>query len=320
MPLIPQSDYKPPFYLFNAHLQTIVPGLFRKVEGVHYTRERIDTSDGDFLDLDWSVKGNKRIAILSHGLEGDSYRPYIRGMVKELNANGWDAVAWNFRGCSGEVNRNLRFYHSGATEDLEEVIRHVLQKNQYQSIVLIGFSLGGNLTLKYLGEQSKNIYPQIKKAVVFSVPCDLQTGSLKMAGFGNKVYMTRFLRHLRKKVQAKAALMPDKIHDREYHLIKNFRDFDDRYTAPLHGFKDAIDYWTQCSSRNFLHTIAIPTLIVNAKNDPFLSPECFPENQVKELQHVFLEIPQEGGHCGFYAKDLHGKYWSEERAVRFLET
>jgi predicted alpha/beta-fold hydrolase len=318
MPVIPQSAYKPPFYLFNAHLQTIIPSLLRKVEGVEYKRERIDTTDGDFLDLDWSCKGNKRIAILSHGLEGDSNRPYIKGMVRELNVNGWDALAWNFRGCGGEINRNLRFYHSGATEDLEAVIVHALQTQQYNEIVLIGFSLGGNLTLKYLGEREKNVYPQIQKAVVFSVPCDLQTGSLKMADLSNKIYMTRFLRHLRKKVQAKSLLMPDKINDKDYHLLKTFKDFDDRYTAPLHGFKDAIDYWTKCSSKNYLQTIAIPTLIVNAKNDPFLSPECFPHHQVKDLPNVFLEIPEEGGHCGFYATDLHGRYWSEERALEFI--
>jgi predicted alpha/beta-fold hydrolase len=319
MPVIQQSDYKAPFYLFNAHLQTIIPGLFRKVDGVKYQRERIVTADNDFLDLDWSCKGNNRIAILSHGLEGDSQRPYIKGMVKELNTHGWDALAWNFRGCGGEINKNLRFYHSGATEDLEEVIAHALQKKSYESIVLIGFSLGGNLTLKYLGERGKALRSQIKRSVVFSVPCDLQSGSTKMAGFGNKVYMSRFLKHLRKKVQAKALLMPGQINDKDYHLIKTFKDFDDKYTAPLHGFKDAVDYWTQCSSKHFLKGIAVPTLIVNAKNDPFLSPECFPFSIVNDLPHVYLEAPEEGGHCGFYSNSLSGKFWSEERAIKFLE-
>lgn len=317
MPLI-KSDYKPPFYLFNAHLQTIVPSLLRRVTGVQYQRERLETSDGDFLDLDWSRKGNNRLVILSHGLEGDSRRSYILGMVKALNEEGWDALAWNFRGCGGEINRNLRFYHSGSTEDLEEVITHASQQPPYQTIALIGFSLGGNLTLKYLGERKDSLRPQIKKAVVFSVPCDLQAGSLKMAQPGNTIYMRRFLKHLRKKVQAKALLLPGQIHDRDYHLLKNFRDFDDRYTAPLHGFKDAIDYWSQCSSKNFLRGIPIPTLIVNAKNDPFLSPECSPGDQVADLPNVYLETPEDGGHCGFYRDTLHGRYWSEERALRFL--
>ncbi len=131
--------------------------------------------------------------------------------------------------------------------------------------------------------------------------------------------MIRFLKHLRKKVQAKSLLMPDKINDKDYHLIKNFKDFDDKYTAPLHGFKDAVDYWTQCSSKHFLKGIAIPTLIVNAKNDPFLSPDCFPYSIVKDLPHVFLETPEEGGHCGFYSNSLHGRFWSEERTIKFID-
>jgi uncharacterized protein len=280
MPLVSQSAYKPPFFLFNAHLQTIIPSLLRRVDGVRYERERIETADEDFLDLDWACPGHNRLAILSHGLEGDSRRPYIMGMVRELNAGGWDALAWNFRGCGGEINRQLRFYHSGATDDLEAVISHALRQKAYQSIALIGFSLGGNMTLKYLGERGTELRPQIRKSVVFSVPCDLQTGALKMARMSNAIYMRRFLRHLRRKVRAKALLMPDKINDMGYHLIKNFKDFDDRYTAPLHGFRDAIDYWNQCSSKNYLRTIAVPTLIVNAKNDPFLSPECFPAQVV----------------------------------------
>jgi hypothetical protein len=319
MPLISQSDYKSPLFLFNGHLQTIIPGLFRRVDGIRYQRERIETPDHDFLDLDWSKTNASRLAIISHGLEGNSQRPYVLGMVRELNRNGWDALAWNFRGCSGEMNRNLQFYHSGATEDLEVVIQHALAQQHYKTIALIGFSLGGNLTLKYVGERGLDILPQIKKAVVFSVPCDLKTGALKMGTLSNKVYMWRFLKHLRQKMEAKAAVMPQQLNIVAFHKIKNFKQFDDRYTAPLHGFKDAIEYWSHCSSKNYLHTIAIPTLIVNAKNDPFLSPECFPSEQVSELPHVYLEIPETGGHCGFYQNSLHGRYWSEERAIRFLE-
>lgn len=328
MPLIPHSDHTAPFYLFNGHLQTIVPSVLRKVKGVNYQRERILTSDGDFLDLDWSrvesrmesrsVGEFNRLAILSHGLEGDSYRPYILGMVRELNAQGWDALAWNFRGCSGETNQVLRFYHSGATEDLEAVVQHALKTGKYTTIALIGFSLGGNLTLKYLGEKGKDLPPEIKRSVVFSVPLDLQACSTKLGLPGNTIYNQRFLRSLRRKVATKAALMPDRLSLDAYQKVRTVEDFDEYYTAPLHGYQGAKDYYQRCSAKHFLATIAIPTLIVNAKNDPFLSEECYQEALVRDLPHVFLEVPDKGGHCGFFSNSLHGTYWSEERALQFL--
>jgi len=320
MPLILHSDHSSPFYLFNGHLQTIIPSVLRKVKGVNYRRERIRTDDGDFLDLDWSdsVQPSRRLAILSHGLEGDSRRPYMLGMVRELNAQGWHAMAWNFRGCSGEPNSLLRFYHSGATEDLAHVVEWALQTGLYDSLALIGFSLGGNLTLKYLGERGRNLPSEIKRAVVFSVPMDLQACSRKIAIRSNFIYSRRFLKSLRKKVKTKSLLMPDRLSLNAYRKVRSIEDFDEYYTAPLHGFGGATDYYQQCSSKYFLAHISIPTLIVNAKNDPFLAPECYTEDLVKDLAHVFLEIPQKGGHCGFFSNTLHGTYWSEKRALQFL--
>lgn len=320
MPLISESDHQSPFFLLNGHFQTIIPSLFRRVKGVQYQRERIRTPDDDFLDLDWSKSGHQadRLAILSHGLEGDSSRQYILGMVKALNAQGWDALAWNFRSCSGEPNSQLRFYHSGATEDLEAVVTHALQKGKYQQIALIGFSLGGNLTLKYLGEKGTQLYPQIQRSVVFSVPLDLMASSIKIGIRSNGIYNRRFLNSLRNKVKHKAAMMPDRLSLDAYKKIKTIKDFDEYYTAPLHGFGSAEEYYRHCSAKHFLSTISIPTLIVNARNDPFLAPECYPEELVKDLPNVFLEIPQKGGHCGFYSDALHGTYWSEKRALQFL--
>jgi predicted alpha/beta-fold hydrolase len=320
MPLIPHSDHSAPFYLFNGHLQTIIPSVLRQVKGVNYRRERIRTDDGDFLDLDWSssAQPSRLLAILSHGLEGDSQRPYILGMVRELNAQGWHALAWNFRGCSGEPNRQLRFYHSGATEDLAHVVAWARQTGLYDSLALIGFSLGGNLTLKYLGESGRNLPVEIKRAVVFSVPLDLQACARKIALRSNFIYSRRFLKSLRKKVETKSLLMPDRLSMDRYRKVQSIEDFDEYYTAPLHGFAGATDYYQQCSSKYFLAHIPIPTLIVNAKNDPFLTPECYAEDLVKDLAHVFLEIPQKGGHCGFFSNTLHGTYWSEKRALQFL--
>jgi len=264
MPLFKESTYQPPFLLKNAHFQTIYPSLFRKFDTSFYERERIATPDDDFLDLDWSRIGSDKIAIISHGLEGNSLRSYAVGMVKALNQHGWDALAWNFRGCSGEVNRQLRFYHSGYTDDLDFVINHVLNLGNYKSIVLIGFSMGGNLSLVYLGQKGSNVNPLIQKAIVFSVPCDLAGSSYQIAKSVNRIYLKRFLRMLHQKVKAKMTLFPDQINDDNYSEIKNFRDFDNRYTAPIHGFISAEDYWDKCSSKQFIPKIKISTLIINA--------------------------------------------------------
>src|SRR2546427_6592026 len=175
MPLVVNSSYQCPRFLSNGHLQTCLPVLFRRVKAADYQRERISTPDHDFLDLDWIRNDSSRVAVLAHGLEGDSKRAYMLGMVNALAKAGWDAVAWNARGCSGEPNRVLRFTHSGATEDLETVICHLNSNYDYPEIALIGFSLGGNLTLKYLGERGYQLDSRIKAAVAFSVPCDLES-------------------------------------------------------------------------------------------------------------------------------------------------
>lgn len=318
MPIIENSTYQPPRFLTNGHLSTIYPSLFRKVTGVTYQRERMETPDDDFLDLDWSRIGSGKIGIVSHGLEGDTNRGYMLGMVKALNAHGWDALAWNYRSCSGEPNRLLRSYHSGATDDLHIVAKHVIGQNCYREIALIGFSLGGNITLKYLGENGQTVDPLIKKGVAFSVPCDLARSSVELAKFSNIIYMRRFLQSLHEKVKRKKALMPDKIDDTDFHKIKDFRGFDDRYTAPFNGFRDAEDYWQQCSSRQFIPNISVPTLLVSARNDPFLSPECFPVEEAKNNPNFYIEIPAAGGHVGFTQFNGDGLFWSEKRALQFL--
>jgi predicted alpha/beta-fold hydrolase len=319
MPLIAKSEYVSPAYLPNGHLQTIIPSLLRKVKGVTYTRERLDTPDGDFLDLDWSRTNNsKHLGIICHGLEGDSNRPYILGMAKALNNQRIDALAWNYRGCSGESNSRLRFYHSGATEDLRHLIETIIASGHYSTISLFGFSLGGNLVLKYLGEEGTAIPVNIYKAVVFSVPCDLAGSSKNLCSLENQIYNRRFLKSLKIKIKTKARQLPGKINIGHLKEIKTLKEFDEKYTAPLHGFKDADEYYEKCSSRSFIDKIKVPTLIVNAKNDPFLSLGCYPTEEVKNNAMVFLEIPAQGGHCGFYLPGASGEFWSEKRALEFL--
>lgn len=319
MPLIQSTSYTSPIWLYNGHLQTIIPSLFRKVRGVPFKRERIATIDDDFLDLDWLKSGNEKLVIISHGLEGDSQRPYVKGMAKVFHAAGWDVVAWNFRGCSGEVNKNLRFYHSGATDDLHAVASHALDIGGYKQVAMIGFSLGGNLTLKYLGEDTAKLPQQITGAAVFSVPLHLHGSSRQIAQRGNRIYSRRFLKKLKQKVEAKSLAMPNQLTMAHFENIRSLEDFDDFYTAPLHGFENAQAYYEACSAIRFIDKINVPTLIVNAANDPFLSPECYPTEQVKGHPYVHLEIPAEGGHCGFPLYNAKGMYWSEIRALEFLE-
>lgn len=320
MPVIPSSYQESPFYLFNGHLQTIIPGLWRRVNDIRYRRERIFTPDGDFLDLDWSSARGKALAIISHGLEGSSDRPYIKGMVRAMNQAGIDALAWNYRSCSGESNKVLRSYHMGATDDLHQVVDHVLQQHDYEAIYLIGFSAGGNITLKYLGEAPDTLPAPIKRAVVFSVPCDLKGCSATLSLPENRIYLNRFLKSLKRKLLLKARDFPDHLDLNGYEQLQSFPDFDNRYTAPLHGFKDADEYYARCSSRQFLPHIRIPTLVVNAENDPFLSQECFPEDEAAGNPFLFLEIPKTGGHVGFTQSFWNGQYYSEKRAVEFLLT
>lgn len=318
MPVRHIKDYKAPFFLFSKDLQTIVPALFRNVKGIFYRRERVSTPDEDFLDLDWSLVNDDKneLVIISHGLEGDSSRPYVLGMVKALNHCNKNVLAWNYRGCSGELNKVYKFYHSGETGDLNFVIDYCRKKG-FQSIYLIGFSVGGNITLKFLGENGRD-KQNIKRAVAFSVPCHLQSASDQLAKFRSKVYMRRFIKSLSGKIREKAKVMPDKFDCTPLSRIKNFREFDDLYTAPMHGYKDAPEYWNSNSSINFIPNIKIPTLIVMAKNDPFLSPQCFPYKQAEESKHVTLEVSETGGHCGFFTSSKDGIYWSERRALEYL--
>ncbi len=340
MPLIAPSSYEPPARLWNGHLQTIIPSLFRKV-AVSYVRERVDTPDDDFLDLDWAHSGEEQLengdwrplpsrrspfsnraslVILSHGLEGSSTSTYLVGMVRHLTQSGFDCLAWHYRSCSGELNRQQRFYHIGETGDLHFVIQYALTKG-YETIYLIGFSAGGSVTLKYLGEQGAAINPAVRRAVVLSVPLDLIGATRRLEEWDSLVYNYRFNRTLKRKVLQKAAVMPGVFSTETVLKARSVREFDNLFTAPMNGFRDVIDYYTQSSSLQFVPKITVPTLIVNAKNDPFLSPECFPDAMARELPNVWMEFPDQGGHCGFPPKRggiNGGTYWSEQRAVEFM--
>lgn len=320
MPVLQQTTYSPPRFLNNGHALTIWPNLFRKVDYSYRQSVRLETADDDFIDIDLSYDAqsppSEKVVILSHGLEGHSHRPYMLGMTKALAAQGWHVVARNFRSCSGVPNKAVCLYHSGETEDLDLVVRYCLNQG-YTRIALVGFSMGGNQTLKYLGERVS--HPALVGSVVFSVPCDLVGSAERLSHFSHRLYMYYFMRSLRAKVKEKALRYPEKIDPKDLERVRTFKEFDERFTAPLHGFTSAMDYWTHTSSLRFLSGISVPTLLVNAKDDPFLSPKCYPEKQAAEHAHLHLEQPEHGGHTGFVTFNTP-LYWSEQRTVNFLET
>ena len=318
MPLIESSTYRAPSWLPGGDLQTIYPALFRRVEHVTKVRERLEMADGDFLDLEWSGRGSSRLAILSHGLEADTRAEYIQGMAAALVGRGWDVLAWDFRGCGSEPNRLMQMYHSGSTDDLDAVVSHALASHPAKFIDLIGFSLGGNLTLKYIGERSLELSPRLHRVVAFSVPCDLACSSHQLSLLRNWFYMERFLRKMRGKIRVKDQWFPNQLDLAGLGRIRTFREFDGRFTAPMHGFLDAEDYWTRNSCRQFLPAIQLPTLLVNALNDPFLGPGCYPFEEASASDYFHFEFPSTGGHVGFSPARKGDPYGSEQRAIDFL--
>ncbi len=321
MPILPTSDYMPPLPFRSANLATIYPPLFRPTPESSPQRMLVDTPDHDILSLDRHAActgRTRRLAIISHGLEGHARKKYVLGMARTVTQMGYDAVCWNQRGCGGKPNRLVRSYHSGETGDLHTIITHCLEEGDYDEVVLMGFSMGGNQILKYLGEDPDHVPTEVKAAVTYSVPCDLSGTERLLARPSRRVYLEYFMIGLKEKVRIKTELFPDQIRPGLLAGIRTLRDFDDRYTAPTSGFSDAADYYANASSLQFLSEIRVPTLLVNARNDPFLTPSCYPEEKAGANANLFLEMPKYGGHVGFVRSSRDNVYWSESRAAEFL--
>jgi len=324
MPVLQSSQYTAPWWLPGAHIQSISPRLLRRVEKPAYTRRRIETPDNDFLDLDLAhnPSGDGKLLILSHGLEGHSDREYIWGMAGAFFREGWSTLAWNFRSCGQALNRQSRLYHCADLDDIRTVIAFALAQG-YTRLLLSGFSMGGNITLRYLGVLAGNLPKEVLGGFAFSVPCDLASCSRKIGKGFNKIYSLIFLKSLKKKVRQKSAAFPELYATAKLRDIKTLRDFDNTYTAPVHGFLSAEDYYAKASCVSVLERIDRPTLLVNALNDPLLGPECFPYAAARENAFLYFETPGEGGHVGFASKSARSRdftgslYWSEKRAVEF---
>lgn len=315
MPVI-KSKYKAQGLFRNAHISTIYASTFRKVNFSAEKRERLELEDGDFLDLDRTfVENSNKILILLHGLAGNAQRPYMLGMAQIFDEKGWDTAAMNFRSCSGEINRLYRSYNAGATEDLEAVLNKISKEEKYTQIALAGFSLGGNLLLKYLGE-SENIPLQIKSAVAVSVPCDLGASLEELNRNRNYLYSRRFIRNLKKELFLRQEQFPGEMEKRDITSCNSLLAIDELYTSRAHGYKNASDYYQRCSCLQFLPKIKTPTLLLNAANDTFLPPQSYPVDIAEKSNYLYLEIPEHGGHVGFI--NSRASFYHEERALEFI--
>ncbi|KAA3633818.1 MAG: alpha/beta fold hydrolase [Bacteroidetes bacterium] len=318
MPVVSSKIKRSPFWLINGHFQSVYPSLYRQVDGVTYERERLTLKDGDFVDLDWQDQGNDKLLIISHGLEGNSNRQYVKGAAKLFAQNGWDILAWNCRSCSGEMNRAFRLYHHGDIDDISEVIAHAQKRKDYRQISLMGHSMGGSITLKYIGTKGNNLDKNIKSATVFSVPFDLEAGADILNKRSNKLYYDKFLSKLQPKIEYKDRAYPGRLDTSNFDRIEVWRDFDEFFSAPMNGYRDAADFYEQSSAINYIDGINIPTLACNAQNDPILPKECYPTEACSNHPHLYLEIPKTGGHCGFLQPGDEFAY-SERRALEFVE-
>tara|TARA_B110000003_G_scaffold130855_1_gene132982 strand:- start:283 stop:1239 length:957 start_codon:yes stop_codon:yes gene_type:complete len=315
MPVI-NSSFDPSWLFKNGFISTVYSGLIRRLKIIQY-RERITLRDGDFIDLDWSYakKTSKSLIVLLHGMEGHGQRPYVTGPALLFNNNNVDAICVNFRGCSGELNLKYSSFHSGMTEDLEDIIKYVVSLNRYDSIFIKGISLGANILLKYLGE-GNNIPVQVKAGMAVSAPCDLSGSAKALHKLINLPYQINFLWGLLKLLKQKQKQFPNIISRSQIRSIFTLNDFDEVYTSRAHGFKNAQDYYAKASSLQFLKSIKIPVLILNALNDSFLSKDCFPYKEAKKNSSLYLETPQFGGHVGFISRK--GFYYNEKRALEFF--
>lgn len=311
------TAFRPAWWLPSAHLQTLWPTLFRHRPRPATRRERLELPDGDFLDLDWVGGDRGPLVVLFHGLEGSLASPYIRGMLHVIERRGWRGVLMSFRGCSGEMNRLARSYHSGDTGDMAWLFEQLRRREPATPTAAIGYSLGGNALLKWLGEGRHASHPDL--AVAVSVPFDLANAADRLQRGLSRLYQWWLLRSLRRSLRAKmaAGLVPESLADPD--TLTDFWRFDDQVTAPLHGFRDVHDYYARCSSRRYLAGIEVPTLLLQARDDPFLDGDGLP-GAAELPPAVRLELSDRGGHVGFIAADgLRSRYWLEQRIIEFLE-
>ena len=313
------APFKPAWWCRNPHLQTILPNRLRRRPAVAFQRERIELPDGDFVDIDWTPNTGGPIVLLLHGLQGSSESRYARSLARSFQRAGWRAAVIHFRGCSGEPNRLPRSYHSGETGDIAQVAQLLRAREPQTPLAAVGVSLGGNVLLKWLGESAGSA--PLAAAVAISVPFLLNRAADRLETGFARLYQWELLYSLRRALEVKRRAVDLPLAPGAFARLKRMRDFDDHVTAPLHGFRDAAHYYAESSSRQYLRYIAVPTLLIQARDDPFMTPDVIPE--AAELSaHVTLDVQLHGGHVGFVAGawPWRPRYWLEERVPEFLRT
>ncbi|HEU4382863.1 MAG TPA: alpha/beta fold hydrolase [Anaeromyxobacteraceae bacterium] len=319
----PGPAFAPARWLPGPNLQTVFARLARPFPRPPARRERWELPDGDFLDVDRfaGASPGAPLLLVCHGLEGSSRAPYVRGLVAQALRRGFSAAALNFRGCSGEMNRLPRFYHSGETEDLAYAVGRLAGARPGRPLCLCGFSLGGNVVAKYLAERGEAAPSEVVAAAVISVPFDLAASARAVdgPGFWAAVYRERFLRTLRRKALAKARAFEGLLDPARVRAARSFAGFDEVVTAPLHGFGSAAEYWARCSSGQLLDRVRRPLLCLAAADDPIVPEASLPRRAARANPRVTLEVAPGGGHAGFVAgPPWRPRYWAEERAAGFL--
>lgn len=316
------SEFGAPWWAKGPHAQTLLARALRPSECPPMTRERVETPDGDFLDVDWSPDPgpDAPVALILHGLEGCSERKYVRNVCRALFDRGVRALAMNFRGCSGEPNRALHFYHSGASADPLFLLDLIRARHPGRRIGAMGFSLGGNMLLKLMGEREDGGVGVLDAAVAMSVPYDLDAGcALLEQSFMGRAYSGYFLRSLRRKVESKRDRLAAVIDIEAAESARTIRDFDEAVTAPLNGFASAEEYYRLCSSGRFLSSVRVPTLLLHAWDDPFLPAASIPAETARDNPATELRLSPTGGHVGFiHGSPLAPKFWADEAGAVFL--
>lgn len=318
------SQFQPQWWIRNAHLQTMLPTINRRNFVISTFDERLELPDGDFLDLAWTetpTAGNhKAIVIIFHGLEGSVESPYVKGIMEAVREKGWIGVMMHFRGCSHEPNRLARAYHSGETADADYVIDLIAKRYPDAPLFAVGYSLGGSVLTHYLAQKGKD--SPLTAASIVSAPLLLAESAERIKKGFSKAYQRRLIKRLQRSVINKFDHLDMSILDLSIAQIKKlntFLEFDDQVTAPLHGFKDALDYYEKCSSMDHLTNIETPSLFIHSIDDPFLTKKVIPEAN-KMSEKICFELSDFGGHVGFvYGSILKPKYWLEERIPKWFQ-
>lgn len=315
-------EYIAPTWLPGGNLQTLYPYFFAPKPGIRYRRERWELPDGDFLDLDWvDNPADSPLVVLFHGLEGNSRGFYSLALMNQIKRRGWRGVVVHFRGCSGEPNRLPRAYFAGDSAEINYVLHRLRQQAPDDTIFAVGVSLGGNALLKWLGEQGPAANGIIQAGVGISAPLDLTAaGNALDRGFNQLFYTRHFLTTLKQTALQKLEKFPNLYDAKRVRAATTLREFDDVVTAPLHGYANADEYWRSASSKPGLIHISVPTLIINAKNDPFLPRSALPSGHEVSAA-VTLHFPEQGGHVGFHSGTFPGNVdWLPKRILNYLQS